>query len=59
MKDPVCKMDVTNTPKGGTVHWQGETYAFCSETCRLQFIVAPKHYLNPERTPGMRDHCAK
>jgi len=45
MKDPVCGMQVSLESKGGTAKWQGETYAFCSEKCRIKFVAAPETYL--------------
>jgi len=52
MKDPVCGMHVTLDAKGGTAQWQGETYAFCSEKCRLKFTNDPEKYLHPEKSVG-------
>jgi Cu+-exporting ATPase len=48
MQDPVCGMQVTPESKGGTSQWQGESYAFCSEKCRVKFVADPESYLNPE-----------
>ncbi len=48
MKDPVCGMETTPEAKGGTIQWQGETFAFCSEKCRTKFVADPERYLNPE-----------
>ncbi|MGK2906490.1 MAG: YHS domain-containing protein, partial [Desulfuromonadales bacterium] len=48
MQDPVCGMQVTPESKGGTARWQGETYAFCSDKCRVKFVADPEHYQHPE-----------
>lgn len=52
MKDPVCGMHVNLDAKGGTAQWQGETYAFCSEKCRLKFTNDPEKYLHPGKLVG-------
>ena len=48
MQDPVCGMQATLESKGGTAQWQGETYAFCSDKCRVKFVADPESFLNPE-----------
>jgi P-type Cu+ transporter len=48
MRDPVCGMQVTPESKGGTAEWHEETYAFCSEKCRVKFVADPERYLHPE-----------
>ena len=48
MQDPVCGMQATIESKGGTAQWQGETYAFCSDKCRVKFVADPESFLNPE-----------
>jgi YHS domain-containing protein len=43
-KDPVCGMSVTDPPAGGTVDYNGHTYAFCSSGCHAKFGANPKFY---------------
>lgn len=45
-KDPVCGMAVDpNQAAGAAVH-QGNTYYFCSATCRDKFEKSPQQYLS-------------
>jgi YHS domain-containing protein len=51
MQDPVCGMDVeTNTAAGSTEH-KGQTYHFCSLTCKEKFDHNPDQYLAKAGTP--------
>lgn len=44
--DPVCKMEVdTEDPPGGTAEYQGVTYYFCAQGCRIDFEEDPGAYL--------------
>jgi YHS domain-containing protein len=57
MQDPVCGMDVeTNTAAGSTEH-KGQTYHFCSLTCKEKFDHNPDQYLGKART--VVDHLKK
>jgi len=48
--DPVCGMKVNdNTPHHTS--FEGKTWHFCSEKCRLKFEAAPKNYINPTAAP--------
>ena len=50
MQDPVCGMDVeTNTSAGSTEH-KGQTYHFCSLTCKQKFDHNPQQYLGKAET---------
>ena len=54
--DPVCGMtvDVAEARAMGlTTEYDGETYAFCSRGCLLEFMDDPKTYLDPAHTPSM------
>jgi Cu+-exporting ATPase len=49
--DPVCRMSVrADGAKGGSYAYQGQTYYFCSSSCREKFAAAPQNY----QTPGVR-----
>jgi YHS domain-containing protein len=39
-KDPVCGMDV-NEPYKHSSEWQGKTYGFCSQGCKIKFDKTP------------------
>lgn len=38
-KDPVCNMDVDEKEAQYTVHFDHETYYFCSKNCQKQFEI--------------------
>jgi Cu+-exporting ATPase len=45
-KDPVCGMDVNaRDAAGGSAEYAGQTYWFCSPSCREQFVADPRRYL--------------
>ena len=37
VRDPVCGMEVEDTPEAPRVLHEGHTYLFCSEACRERF----------------------
>ena len=43
-KDPVCGMQVNEQQAAGTSEYQGETYYFCSASCKQQFDQDPGRY---------------
>src|SRR5213593_4872608 len=48
VKDSVCGMDVVPGPaRGGSADYAGQTYWFCSKTCREKFVSDPKRYATP------------
>ena len=49
-KDPVCGMQVNEPQAAGTSEYQGETYYFCSPSCKRQFDQNPERYTS-EGTP--------
>jgi putative ABC transport system ATP-binding protein len=40
--DPVCRMQVERT--GPSTAWRGETFWFCSEGCRWEFLAGPERF---------------
>lgn len=44
IKDPVCGMTV-NPQNAITVRYQGQTYYFCSQMCRMMFERQPEKYV--------------
>ncbi len=48
-KDPVCGMDVEETPDAPKATHQGQTFLFCSESCRARFEEAPLDFVDPGR----------
>ncbi len=51
VKDPVCGMTIEEKDAVATSTWQGETYHFCSTSCRDRFDKDPGAYAG-KRTPG-------
>lgn len=55
--DPVCGMALESTMATVTEVWKGQTYYFCSESCRTQFRATPDRYTktsNPGKSSGMK-----
>src|SRR5262245_62079892 len=44
--DHVCGMNVEPTTAAGQTEYQGQTYYFCSESCRKKFEANPQAYLH-------------
>jgi Cu+-exporting ATPase len=42
--DPVCEMRVERALAGGTEEFGGQTYFFCSASCKQTFRASPAHY---------------
>ncbi|WP_446912194.1 YHS domain-containing protein, partial [Klebsiella pneumoniae] len=49
--DPVCGMKVDPDTSQHRAVYGGETYHFCSESCRTKFTAEPEKYLTPEAKP--------
>lgn len=45
VKDVVCGMDVQPETAAGTSEYNGETYYFCSPSCKQQFDQSPERYV--------------
>jgi len=59
VKDLVCGMTVDpKSPKIQKTQYQGETYCFCSETCKQSFQANPEKFL-PKKTPAAAAEKAK
>jgi YHS domain-containing protein len=43
-RDPVCGMQVDEDRAAGTSEYQGQTYYFCSTSCKQQFDQNPERY---------------
>lgn len=44
-KDPVCKMNVEESKAAATAMYEGKTYYFCSESCKVRFEKKPTEYV--------------
>ena len=47
MRDPVCGMQVDPAKAAGTSDYQGQTYAFCSKSCKAKFDAKPDAFVHP------------
>ncbi len=45
MTDPVCGMQVDPAKAAGTSEFQGQTYAFCSKSCKTRFDANPQAFV--------------
>jgi YHS domain-containing protein len=43
-RDPVCGMQVNEPQAAGQSEYRGQTYYFCSQTCKQQFDQDPQRY---------------
>ena len=43
--DPVCGMEVDENAAPATAEYDGETYYFCSEKCREEFMQNPDQFI--------------
>lgn len=44
--DPVCGMQVDKEGAEHTAVYAGQTYYFCSGSCRSRFVANPAHYVS-------------
>lgn len=44
-RDPVCDMEVDEQDAAGQSEYQGQTYNFCSESCKNEFDQNPQQYV--------------
>jgi YHS domain-containing protein len=45
-RDPVCNMEVDEQSAAGRSQYQGQTYYFCTESCKSEFEQNPEMYAN-------------
>lgn len=43
--DPVCGMQVDPENAAGQSNYDGQTYYFCSQSCKQKFDEEPSHYV--------------
>lgn len=56
--DPVCGMQIDTAKAAASEVVQGQTYYFCSESCRNKFQASPDRYTKKEQTGKSRgSHC--
>ena len=53
-KDPVCGMTVDDKSPNRSTH-AGQTYLFCSESCKTKFDAEPERYATPAKEAGHRE----
>ena len=42
--DPVCKMKVEESKAAGKSEYNGQTYYFCAQSCKIKFDRNPEQY---------------
>lgn len=45
-RDPVCNMEVDEQSADGRSQYQGQTYYFCTESCKSEFEQNPEMYVD-------------
>ncbi|OGT27918.1 MAG: hypothetical protein A2Z17_04050 [Gammaproteobacteria bacterium RBG_16_66_13] len=53
-RDPVCRMTIPRGRARATALYEGNTYYFCSRSCKEQFEKEPERYI-----PGMQEQRRK
>ena len=53
-KDPVCGMAVDDNAPLRSIH-AGQTYVFCSPTCKAKFDKEPGRYAGPAGEKGAKE----
>ena len=56
--DPVCGMTVDPATAAGHREWNGETYHFCSKSCKAKFDADPSGFVKPADHSGHAGHGA-
>ena len=47
-RDPVCNMEIDEQSAAGRSQYQGETYYFCTQSCKDEFDQDPQQYAKPD-----------
>ena len=50
IKDPVCGMTINPQHAAANIQYQGRTFYFCSQMCKIMFERDPEKYLKTEET---------
>ena len=45
-RDPVCNMEVDEQSAAGRSQYRGQTYYFCTESCKDEFDQNPEMYVD-------------
>lgn len=51
--DPVCKMSVDESARAATSEFEGKTYYFCAQGCKVAFDQEPEKYLAQGSRPPL------
>lgn len=51
--DPVCGMEVEESPTAHQHEYKGQMYYFCAPGCKHSFAKEPEKYLDPNYKPSM------
>ncbi|GBD88498.1 YHS domain protein [bacterium BMS3Abin03] len=53
--DLVCGMEIKDTSKAVSLIYEGKTYYFCTDLCKIQFEQNPEKYIKKNNENG-NDH---
>ncbi|MDA8239331.1 MAG: heavy metal translocating P-type ATPase [Nitrospiraceae bacterium] len=59
VKDPVCGMQIEDKEAAGTSTYKGETYYFCSTSCRDKFVRNPGAFIGKKPFSGGEKRAPK
>ena len=45
-RDPVCDMEIDENSAAGRAQYEGQTYYFCTQSCKDEFELNPQQYVN-------------
>lgn len=57
--DPVCKMEIEDNEAAANATYKGETYFFCSDSCKDKFIENPASFIDKEPLPEEEKKTSK
>ena len=45
-RDPVCNMEIDEQSAAGRSQYEGQSYYFCTQSCKDEFEQNPQQYVN-------------
>ena len=55
-KDPVCEMEVDTETATDKSEYNGQTYYFCSSSCKQEFDEDPQKFVGKSSNPEFHHH---
>jgi YHS domain-containing protein len=56
VQDPVCGMEIKDTPKAISLIHKGKTFFFCTDLCKIQFEQNPEKYIKKSDDKNITRH---